>query len=278
MGAQHYHDWRALWGAFGIGAGPVLTRWGAHSAGAGTVRQACVLRPLGGGNADWPPDVDWLDYAVRKQDGRIRGSPRFHPDPDRRRGPLMDHWWTDTGPVSRWGSRFARALGSVRWPVPLGPATSWGAVQRTSRPGPPPLCSRPHRRRHRSARVLTAAAAAGPARLRGCAAAPSPPRSLPPAPPRPRSPPPRRGPTHRTTSRPHSLPQSFIDPHPVGRHGHRGRCVLCAGAPARGAPAGAPVAGRGRGLVQPGGTPPWRRNGAVAAEMWLFVTPLRLRR
>ena len=160
IGAQHYPDWRALWGAFGTGAGPVLTRWGAHSAGAGTFRPACVLRPLGGGNADWPPDVDWLDYAVRKQDGRIRGSPRFHPDPDRRRGPLMDHWWTDTGPVSRWGSLFARALGSVRWPVPLGPATSWGAVQRTSRPGPPPLCSRPHRRRHRSARVLTAAATA----------------------------------------------------------------------------------------------------------------------
>jgi len=101
MGAQHYLAWRALWGALGIGAGRVFTRWGARSAGAGTVRQACFLRPLGGGIADWPPDVDWLDYAVRKQDGRIQGSPGYYPDPDPRRGPLMDHWWTDTGPVSR---------------------------------------------------------------------------------------------------------------------------------------------------------------------------------
>jgi len=101
MGAQQYLAWRALWGALVIGAGPIFTRWGAQSAGAGTVRQACFLLLLGGGTADWPPDVDWLDYAVRNQNRQLQGSPGYYPDPDRRRGPLMDHWWTDTGPVSQ---------------------------------------------------------------------------------------------------------------------------------------------------------------------------------
>jgi len=75
----------------------------------------------------------------------------------------MDHWWTDTGPVSRLCSPFARALGSVRWPESLRPATSWGlsgasfdrpatAVFASSPPPPPgPPAARP---RNRHARCL----------------------------------------------------------------------------------------------------------------------------